>query len=88
MTITVLSQPGCAACRWVEKTLEAEGLAYIVRDVRTDPAGADLLRGIYARLRPGMHPATPVTILGDDGVVFGPDIRSRLRELRGREVAA
>ncbi|WP_170092339.1 glutaredoxin domain-containing protein [Mycobacteroides abscessus] len=86
MTITVLSQPGCAACRWVEKTLEAEGLAYTVRDVRTDPAGADLLRGIYARLRPGMHPATPVTLI-DDGIVFGPDIRSRLRELR-QEAAA
>lgn len=82
MTITVLSQPNCAACKWVTKTLDAEGLPYTVRDVRTDPAGADLLRGIYARLRPGMHPATPVTILGDGDVMFGPDIRSRLRELR------
>lgn len=87
MTITVLSQPNCAACRWVTKTLDAEGLPYQLRDVRTDPAGADLLRGIYARLRPGMHPATPVTILGDHDIVFGPDIRSRLRELR-QEAAA
>lgn len=87
MTITVLTQPNCAACRWVTKSLDAEGLPYELRDVRTDPAAEDLLRGIYQRLRPGMHPQTPVTILGDDGVVFGPDIRSRLRELR-REAAA
>lgn len=86
MTITVLTQPNCAPCKWVTKTLDAEGLAYTVRDVRTDPAGADLLRGIYARLRPGMHPATPVTLL-DGEVVFGPDIRSRLRELRQESAA-
>lgn len=82
MTITVLTQPNCAPCKWVTKTLDAEGLAYELRDVRTDPGAEDLLVGIYQRLRPGMHPATPVTILGDGDVVFGPDIRSRLRELR------
>ncbi|MCV7204891.1 hypothetical protein H7J71_23025 [Mycolicibacterium peregrinum] len=58
-----------------------------LRDVRDDPSAEDLLVGIYQRLRPGMHPQTPVTIVGDEGVVFGPDIRSRLRELR-REAAA
>lgn len=82
MTITVLTQPNCAACKWVTKSLDAEGLTYQLRDVRQDPAAEDLLVGIYQRLRPGMHPATPVTILGDGDVVFGPDIRSRLRELR------
>ncbi|WP_100452032.1 glutaredoxin family protein [Mycobacteroides abscessus] len=82
MTITVLTQPNCAACKWVTKSLDAEGLPYELRDVRQDPSAEDLLVGIYQRLRPGMHPQTPVTILGDEGVVFGPDIRSRLRELR------
>lgn len=86
--ITVLSQPGCGACRFVEKTLDAEGLPYTVRDVRQDPAAADLLIGIYQRLRPGQHPSTPVTILGPGDVVIGPVIRDRLRELRGREAAA
>ncbi|MGC5024431.1 glutaredoxin family protein [Tsukamurella sp. DT100] len=87
MTITVLSQPGCAACRFVEKTLDAEGLPYTVRDVRQDPAAEDLLRGIYERLRPGQHPSTPVTILGPGDVVIGPVIRDRLRELRREEAA-
>lgn len=86
MTITVLTQTGCAACKWVTRTLDAEGLPYELRDVRQDPAAEDLLVGVYARLRPGMRPATPVTLLDGD-VVFGPDIRSRLRELV-RETAA
>ncbi len=86
-SITVLSQPGCGACRFVEKTLDAEGLPYLVRDVRQDPDAADLLIGIYRHLRPGQHPSTPVTILGPGDVVIGPVIRDRLRELRGREAA-
>ncbi|MBX8688102.1 glutaredoxin family protein [Mycobacterium sp. 20091114027_K0903767] len=87
-SVTVLSQPGCGACRFVEKTLDAEGLTYEIRDVREDPAAADLLVGIYERLRPGQHPSTPVTILGEDDIVFGPMVRDRLRELRREEAAA
>lgn len=86
-TFTILSQPGCGACRFVEKTLSAEGFSYAVRDVREDPAAADLLIGIYARLKPGQHPSTPVTILGEGDIVFGPMVRDRLRELRRAEAA-
>ncbi|AUN38650.1 glutaredoxin domain-containing protein [Tsukamurella tyrosinosolvens] len=86
MAITVLSQPSCAGCTWVVKTLAAEGLPYVVRDVRTDPEAADLLTGLYATLKPGVHPSTPVTILPDGDVIFGPAIRDRVRHLR-REAA-
>lgn len=52
MTITVLTQTGRAACRWVTKTLDAEGLRYSLRE---DPAAEDLLVGIYQQRRPGTH---------------------------------
>lgn len=80
MTITILSQPGCAACRLIEKTVEQAGLVADIRDVREDPAAEALLRGLYDAYRPGHHPATPVTII-DDRPVFGVDGRKALRDL-------
>lgn len=86
-TVTLLTQPGCGACTFVEKTLQAEGLSFTARDVRADPAAAGLLVGLFERLRPGHHPSTPVTILSPDDVVFGPMVRDRIRELRLAEAA-
>ena len=80
MAITILSQPGCAACRLVEKTVEQAGLTATVRDVREDPAAEALLRDLYDAYRPGHHPATPVTLI-DDRPVFGVDGRKALRDL-------
>lgn len=80
MAITILSQPGCAACRLVEKTVEQAGLTATVRDVREDPAAEALLRDLYTAYRPGHRPATPVTII-DDRPVFGVDARRALQAL-------
>ena len=80
MTITILSQPGCPACRLVEKTIEQTGLTATVRDVREDPGAEALLRDLYDAYRPGHRPATPVTII-DDRPVFGVDGRKVLRDL-------
>ncbi|MCM3897073.1 MULTISPECIES: glutaredoxin family protein [Gordonia] len=80
MTITILSQSNCPACRLVERTIEQAGLTADVRDVRADPAAEALLRDVYSAYRPGHHPSTPVTII-DDRPHFGVDGRKALRDL-------
>lgn len=80
MTITILSQPGCPACRLVERTVEQARLVATVRDVREDPEAEALLRDVYSAYRPGHHPSTPVTII-DDRPHFGVDGRKALRDL-------
>ncbi|WP_273491322.1 glutaredoxin family protein [Gordonia otitidis] len=80
MTITILSQSNCPACRLVERTIEQTGLTATVRDVREDPEAEALLRSIYDAYRPGRHPSTPVTLI-DDHPSFGVDGRRALRDL-------
>lgn len=86
-TITILSQPTCQPCVFIKKQLAAAGIDYQERNILEDPAAADLLIGIYARLRPGKLPHTPVTLIGADDVVFGPLVRDRIRELQRAEAA-
>lgn len=86
-TITILTQPGCQPCLFIKRRLTAAGISYQERSVVDDPSAADVLMGIYQRLRPGQHPRTPVTLIGDDDVVFGPLVLERLRELRVKEAA-
>lgn len=86
-TITILSQPTCQPCVFIKKQLTEAGIAYRERNILEDPAAADLLMGIYQRLRPGDHPHTPVTLIGGDEIVFGPLVRDRLREMQRAEAA-
>ena len=79
MAITVLIQPNCTACVWVERALTRHGELFTTRDVRDDPEAEALLRDLYTAHRPGQHPRTPVTILDHDVVVFGTDVRPHLR---------
>ncbi|MBN7296584.1 glutaredoxin family protein [Mycobacteroides abscessus] len=82
VTATVLSQPNCAGCQWVKRSLEQAGVEYTELDVTVDAAAETMLRAIYDNRRRGQRPATPVTILvGPDEVetVFGPDVRSSLK---------
>lgn len=84
ITATVLSKPQCPGCTWVKRHLQQHGVQYTERDVTADPDAEQLLRDLYASLRPGQHPATPVTLLTtEEGVltVFGPDIRGHLRDV-------
>lgn len=87
----VLSKPGCGPCISVKKVLEMHGIEYVERDVTADLNAEQLVRDLYASRRPGHHPATPVTLLvTDEGTltVFGPDIRSHLRDLTRAATAA
>lgn len=84
VSATVLSKPGCAPCLWVKRTLEQYGIDYTDRDVTTDPTAEQLVRQLYDSRRPGQMPATPVTLLvtGEGTLtVFGPDIRTHLRDI-------
>lgn len=91
VTATVLSQPNCAGCDWVKKSLEQHGIEYTDLNVREDPAAETMLRALYADVRRGQVPATPVTILvtpqGTE-TVFGPDIRSHLKRWDRAALAA
>ncbi|MBF9519533.1 glutaredoxin family protein [Mycobacteroides chelonae] len=91
VSATVLSKPNCAPCTWVKRTLEQHGIEYVDRDVTTDPAAEALVRELYDSRRPGQMPATPVTLLvTDEGTltVFGPDIRSHLKQYARAAAAA
>jgi glutaredoxin len=82
LSATVLSQPNCAGCNWVKKTLDQHGVEYTELDVTTDAAAEVMLRALYDTHRRGQHPATPVTMLSTPQgvqIVFGPDIRDQLR---------
>ncbi|MGV0675677.1 glutaredoxin family protein [Mycolicibacterium fortuitum] len=87
LTITILSQPTCQPCKFIKRQLTEAGIAYQERNVVNDPAAADLLTGIYARLRPGKMPHTPVTLIGESEIVFGPLVLDRLREVQRSEAA-
>jgi glutaredoxin len=91
ITATVLSKPHCAPCLWVKRTLEQHGVEYVERDVTVDADAEALLRDMYTSRRPGQRPATPVTLLTTpEGTltVFGPDIRTHLRDLTRAATAA
>ncbi|MBE5513722.1 glutaredoxin family protein [Mycobacteroides abscessus] len=92
ITATVLSQPNCQGCTWVKKTLEQAGVEYTEYDVTTDLAAETMLRALYADVRRGQRPATPVTILAGEletETVFGPNIRTSLkRHLRAAAVSS
>ncbi|WP_131804293.1 glutaredoxin family protein [Mycobacteroides abscessus] len=84
LSAIVFTKPNCGPCLWVKKSLEQHGVTYVERDVTADPAAEATLRMLYEGHRPGQHPATPVTLLATpEGAMtlFGPDIRSHLRDL-------
>lgn len=84
LSAVVYTKPGCAPCTWVKRTLEQYAVPFTDVDVTADPAAEATLRMLYEGHRPGQHPSTPVTLLATpEGAVtvFGPDIRSHLRDL-------
>ena len=59
--VEVFTQPGCAACRQVERYLEQRGVPYEVRDVLEDASALDeLMQRGYMQ--------TPVTRCGDQWI--------------------
>lgn len=83
LSAIVFSKPGCGPCIFVKKNLSAFNIPFVDRDVTTDAAAEQTLRVLYEGHRPGQRPSTPVTLLATpDGAMtlFGPDIRSHLRE--------
>lgn len=59
--VVVYTQPHCAPCRMVEQFLEQHAVAFVTRDVTTDPGAlTDLVeRGFMA---------TPVTRIGEQWI--------------------
>lgn len=91
LSATVLSQPICPGCTFVKKALDEFDVPYTELNVREDAAAETMLRALYADVRRGQVPATPVTILvtpqGTE-TIFGLDVRPHLKRWTRAALAA
>lgn len=83
--IVVYTQANCGACVFVAKAIDAAGLPAAYRDVREDPAAAEMLVQLFDAYKPGERPRTPVAVV-DGTPYFGTSLRDYLRS-RGRAAA-
>ncbi|CPR93656.1 glutaredoxin family protein [Mycobacteroides abscessus] len=81
MNAILFTQPGCGACVFVAKDLDAAGIEFVARDVRTDADAAAELVAMFSVRHPGRIPTTPVVVT-DTEMLFGAgEIHQHIRNL-------
>jgi len=74
--VVLFTQPDCPPCHIVKLFLAEKGVAFEERDISTDPAAAQELRGKYSS-----H-STPTLVIGEEVMIgFNPE---RLHEILGK----
>lgn len=72
-TVTLYTQPGCGPCIGLCRLLDAAGIVYEIRDIRSDPSAADRVRELG-------YTGTPV-LEHPDGHFQGADV-TKVAELK------
>ncbi|MDO3110450.1 glutaredoxin family protein [Mycobacteroides abscessus] len=78
---TLFTQPGCGACVFAARDLDAAGIEYVARDVRTDADAATELVAMFAVRHPGRIPTTPVAVIGGETLFGAGEIHQHIRDM-------